>query len=51
VSNPQRSLDRHDALLSDLFFEIRKDLAIRPRDKLSEFRVLLWSVGKKHFEP
>lgn len=51
VSNPNKSIERHDQLLADLLFEIRNDLGLRPRDDRSTLRVQLWAVGKSHFEP
>lgn len=44
VSNPAKSRERHDKLLSQLFFEIRRDLRISPRDS-ADFRVHLWASG------
>lgn len=41
VSNPNKSLQRHDELLSELFFEIRRDIGVRPKDKRRMFRVHL----------
>lgn len=45
VSNPTKSVERHDKLLSELFFEIRRDIGVRPRDKRASFRVRLRSSG------
>ncbi len=45
VSNPNRQQERHDALLSGLLYEMRKDLKISPRDDSSTFLVRLWSSG------
>jgi hypothetical protein len=47
VSNPAKSLEHHDALLSQLFFEIRRDLRISPRDS-ADFRFRLWASGVKN---
>ena len=49
VSNPNKSIERHDKLLAELFLEIRKDLRLRPRDNPRTFRVQLWASGRKSF--
>ena len=46
VSNSSKSLERHDQLMSELFFEMRKDLQITPSDNLGTFSVGLWSSGQ-----
>ena len=45
VSNPAKSLERHDQLLSQLFLEIRKDIGVIPNDHPASFHVHLWSSG------
>lgn len=45
TSNPSPSRDRHDLLLNQLFYEIRRDLAVRPGDRRTDFRVQLWATG------
>jgi hypothetical protein len=45
VSNASKSLERHDKLLSELFFQIRRDIGVRPRDDRASFRVQLRSSG------
>ena len=45
VSNSERSIERHDKAMSTLFYEIRKDLNITPRDNLATFQVGLWASG------
>lgn len=50
-TNSGRSDDRHDRLMSELFYEIRKDLAVSPRDSKSSFRVGLWASGVPAREP
>ncbi|MGE5493549.1 MAG: hypothetical protein ACM31P_20005 [Actinomycetota bacterium] len=45
VSNPNPSRQRHDDLLSRLFYEIRKDLGISPGDDEASFKVGLWASG------
>jgi hypothetical protein len=46
VSNSTRSNEHHDKLLSALFYEIRKDLGISPRDLQATFHVQLWASGQ-----
>lgn len=43
--NPSRSRERHDQLLSALFFEMRRDIGVKPRDKRRGFAVRLWASG------
>jgi hypothetical protein len=45
ISNPSKSLERHDKLLSELFYEIRRDIGVRPKDDPASFRVNLRSSG------
>ena len=45
ISNPNKSKKRHDDLLSRLFYEIRHDLRISPRDRETTFQVALVSSG------
>jgi hypothetical protein len=45
AGNPSPSLDRHDKLMSALFYEMRKDLGISPKDDLATFKVGLWASG------
>jgi len=48
VENPNRATGKdHDKLLSALFFEIRKDLGVSPKDKSNEFFIGLWASSKK----
>jgi hypothetical protein len=47
VSNPDKNLERHDRLMSQLFYEIRRDLGISPTDDAKGFRVGLWASGVK----
>ncbi len=42
-TNPDWSLDLHDALLTRLVLEIRRDLGMRPRDDVKTFRY--WLAG------
>lgn len=45
-SNVHRTIDRHDFLMSALFFEMRKDLGISPSDHQDTFRIGLWASGQ-----
>jgi hypothetical protein len=45
VTNQAKSRQRHDELMSRLFYEIRKDLQIKPEDTKSNFQVGLWAAG------
>lgn len=45
VSNTEKSRHVHDALLSRLVWEIRKDLGIPPTANASEFSMYLWTSG------
>jgi hypothetical protein len=45
ASNKSRNRSRHDELLSALFYEIRKDLQVSPKDKEESFQIGLWAVG------
>ena len=45
VSNPNKSLERHDALLSRLIWEIRRDLKIPGTPPVGEFIASLWCSG------
>jgi len=46
ISNPDKSQDKHDLLMSKLFFEMRKDLGVSPADNLETFKVGLWASGQ-----
>lgn len=41
------SREQHDALMSVLFLEMRKDLGVTPGDNVTTFRVGLWASGQK----
>jgi hypothetical protein len=47
VSNPNKSQESHDRLMSKLFYEIRRDLGISPNDDSRDFQVGLWTSGVK----
>jgi hypothetical protein len=45
ISNPHRDAERENRLLSRLLFEMRRDLAMSPKDDEATFRVVLWAAG------
>jgi hypothetical protein len=46
ISNQNsRTQESHDRLYSRLLYEMRKDLAMSPKDDEATFRVLLWASG------
>ena len=45
ASNPMPDRQKHDVLMSRLFYEIRKDLGITPNDDEHSFKVGLWASG------
>ncbi|MEJ2633202.1 MAG: hypothetical protein P8011_15505 [Acidihalobacter sp.] len=45
ASNPQHSQERHDELMSALFYEMRRDLGIKPADDKMSFKIGLWASG------
>jgi hypothetical protein len=45
ATNPSPSKERHDKLMSTLFYEMRKDLGISPSDNAATFQVGLWASG------
>ena len=47
ITNPDKSRDRHDELMSRLFYQIRKDLKISPEDDQDTFQVGLRASGVK----
>lgn len=47
ISNPNKSLERHDAMLAALLLAIRKDMRISPADNPATFKALLWASGVK----
>ncbi|MCU7936286.1 MAG: hypothetical protein KZQ99_15660 [Candidatus Thiodiazotropha sp. (ex Dulcina madagascariensis)] len=47
IRNPNRATgELHDKLLSNLFYEIRKDLGMRPKDDPTIFKIGLWASGQ-----
>jgi len=44
-SNPATG-EAHDKLLSELFYEIRKDLGMHPKDDPATFKIALWASGQ-----
>ena len=51
TSNHQKSDDRHDKLMSKLFYEMRKDLQVTPRDNDISFVFGLWASGAPPIKP
>ncbi|PFH08799.1 hypothetical protein BCF11_1174 [Collimonas sp. PA-H2] len=51
VSNSARSNQGHDKLMSRLFYEMRKDLQITPKDKDPDFIFGLWASGVPSKKP
>ena len=47
ISNKNKSLEKHDELLSQLFLAMRKDVGIKPKDEEATFKVRLWGSGVK----
>jgi dsDNA-specific endonuclease/ATPase MutS2 len=45
VTNPNKNDAKHDQLMSKLFYEMRKDLQITPKDKDTSFVFGLWASG------
>jgi hypothetical protein len=45
ASNPNKSRENHDRVLSELLLEIRKDLGVSPKDDPETFRAWLWGSG------
>jgi hypothetical protein len=45
TSNASKSNERHDKLMSCLFYEIRRDLGVSPSDNQADFQVGLWASG------
>ena len=47
IRNPNRATgETHDKLLSELFYEIRRDLGMNPKDDPAIFKIGLWSSGQ-----
>ena len=44
-SNPDRTHAKHDGLLAEFLFEIRKDIGVSPEDDASSFTPYLWESG------
>jgi hypothetical protein len=45
TSNPNRSVDRHDVLLSQMVWHIREDLGIPDNASIEDFKAQLWTSG------
>jgi hypothetical protein len=50
-SNMNRSKQKHDELLSKLFYEMRADIGVKPQDDPATFGVELWSGGRSPTKP
>ncbi len=50
ASNPNRSIEAHDRLLSLLVWEIRRDLKDPPTAKPEDFEMRLWTSGTKRID-
>lgn len=46
TSNEAKSRGAHDRLLSELLYEMRKDLGVKPEDDRNSFTVGLWASGQ-----
>lgn len=51
AANPARSQERHDQLLANMLFAIRRDVGIVPPDQSSTFAPVLWASGAKPKPP
>lgn len=51
VSNDTKSQEAHDRLMSELFYEMRKDLGVKPEDDKNSFTVGLWASGQSPKQP
>ncbi len=51
ISNSNKSHEAHDRRMSELFYEMRKDLGVAPEDKQSTFAVGLWASGQPPKQP
>lgn len=47
ISNLDSTADQKNLALENLYYEIRRDLKIRQREKRNEYELLLWTSGKK----
>jgi hypothetical protein len=45
ITNAEHTKERHDKLMSALFYEMRRDLGITPADDAPTFNVELWASG------
>jgi len=51
ITNNNKSDEKHDKLMSRLFYEMRKDLQVRPKDKDLDFVFRLWAAGVSPEKP
>ena len=47
ISNTSSTPEEKQKALDTLILKIRKDLKVKPKDKNSEFKMLLWTSGKR----
>lgn len=47
TSNANICIEKHDEALTQLLFEIRKDLGIKPEEHSKDFRFRIWSSGQQ----
>lgn len=51
VSNSEKSQEKHDKLMSLLFYQMRRDLRVAPDDDKHTFNVGLWASGQPPKKP
>lgn len=51
ITNDNKSDERHDRLMSRVFYEMRKDLQVRPKDEDADFLFGLWAGGARPTPP
>jgi hypothetical protein len=51
ISNPSRTQEHHDKLLTALFLAIRQDIGVIPHDNPSTFSPILWASGISRDNP
>lgn len=45
ISNDNKNKNAHDQLMTELFYEMRKDLKVNPKDEKDTFSTRLWASG------
>jgi len=51
ITNLSSTPEQKNKALEDLYYEIRRDLKIKPKEKRKEYNLLLWTSGKKKVSP